>query len=218
MSRKWFRSKCASAAALLLASSAAQAALPQLLQDVETRYSKGGTLTAQFSQTQFNATTKSTKKSKGKLQLARPNRFRWDTTSPDPSSLVSDGEKVWFYTPPFDESEHGQVIEKPAKAVKTELASAILAGSLSSKTAELKVKPLGPNVFEVSPRKPGTAGTVERVLVEVDAKLKQIAKLTVHHKGGNRAEISLEDVKLGDPIEAAVFEFKAPPNTDRIKE
>ena len=222
MSQKWFQSKCTKGfAALFVLCAQAQAApspLPRLLQEVEARYAKGGTLTAQFNQTQYNATTQSTKKSKGTLQLARPNRFRWDTLTPDPNSLVSDGEKVWFYTPPFDEGEHGQVIEKPAKSVKTELASAILAGSLSTKTGELKVKEAGPHLFEVSPRKAGAAGTVERVLVDVDPKLKQISKLTVHHKGGNRSEISLEDVKLGSPIEASVFEFKAPPNTDRIKE
>ena len=36
---------------------------------------------------------------KGSVEIARPNMFRWSTTSPDENLLVSNGQSLWYYTP-----------------------------------------------------------------------------------------------------------------------
>ncbi|MGF1720401.1 outer membrane lipoprotein chaperone LolA [Vibrio kyushuensis] len=35
----------------------------------------------------------------GRVEIARPSKFRWETTYPDENSLISDGETLWYYSP-----------------------------------------------------------------------------------------------------------------------
>lgn len=95
-------------------SPAATSRLPKILQEVEAKYSKSATLQAEFTQVNDIAALKTKKTSSGHIMIKRPDKLRWETTKPDMNLLVSDGHHFWFYTPPFDEGEHGQVIEKKA--------------------------------------------------------------------------------------------------------
>lgn len=105
--------------------------LPKALQEVEKRYAEAGTLFAEFKQLNETAATGQKKESQGILYAKRPGKVRWETRSPDANLLVSDGKKFWFYTPPFDEDERGQLIERKASEVQTKLANALLSGSFS---------------------------------------------------------------------------------------
>ena len=153
------------------------------------------------------------------LVLGRDN-VRWlnDARSrlPDPNLLVSDGKKFWFYTPPFDEGEQGQVIEKKTSEVQTKFAHALLSGSFSI-ARNMKVKQEKPSRFALIPKK-GTAGTVIRAEIEVDPGEKLIKKVILSHRDGTRSEISLSAIKLGEPLEDRLFNFVPPPDTDVIKE
>lgn len=35
----------------------------------------------------------------GRVDIARPSLFRWETTFPDENLLVSDGKSLWYYSP-----------------------------------------------------------------------------------------------------------------------
>ncbi|OFZ55404.1 MAG: outer membrane lipoprotein carrier protein LolA [Bdellovibrionales bacterium RIFOXYC1_FULL_54_43] len=192
------------------------AKLPRLLQEVEAKYARATTLEADFSQINVLSALKRTKTSSGHIQFKRPNKIRWETLKPDPNLLVSDGKKFWFYTPPFDEGEQGQVIEKKTSEVQTKFAHALLSGSFSI-ARNMKVKQEKPSRFALIPKK-GTAGTVIRAEIEVDPGEKLIKKVTLLHRDGNRSEISLSAIKLGEPLEDRLFSFVPPPNTDIVKE
>jgi len=187
--------------------------LPQALREVETKYSQAQTLIAEFTQVNETAATGARKESKGILYARRPNQIRWETRSPDANLLVSDGKKFWFYTPPFDESEHGQVIEKSASQVQTKLANALLSGSFSS--TPMKIEEKSPTQFVLIPKQ-GTAGTVRRAEIRINAEKREIQTVTLEHEGGNRSEIQLTAIELGKPINAQLFHFTPPPGTDRV--
>jgi len=51
-------------------------------------------------------------KSQGQLGYRYPGQFRFEVFSPDKSIFVSNGKKSWYYTPPFDKDEEGEVVEK----------------------------------------------------------------------------------------------------------
>lgn len=190
--------------------------LPPLLQELEAKYSKAETLMAQFSQTTETAAFKQKKISTGILMFKRPNKVRWETLMPDPNLLVSNGVKVWFYTPPFDPTERGQVIERPASMIQTKLAHALLSGAFST-ALKMKIVQKSSTRFELYPKK-GSAGTVIRAEINVDSSKKLIEKVILEHRGGNRAEITLTEIQLGKKIEDSYFQFVAPSNTDRINE
>jgi outer membrane lipoprotein carrier protein len=189
--------------------------LPPILLQVQTAYAKAGTLFAEFTQTKESVGMGTTTTSSGRIAIKRPNKIRWETLSPDPNLLVSDGVKAWYYTPPFDSSEHGQVTETLASRVRTRLANAILSGDFSG--SDLKIKTIKPNFFSIVP-KAGTAANVKEAKVAVDPSQKTITDITIIYDDGNHTEIKLTNIKLGAKLGDDVFVFQAPPNTDHVKE
>jgi outer membrane lipoprotein carrier protein len=189
--------------------------LPALLQEIEQKYSKAGTLEADFTQVNEVAALNQKKTSSGVIDVKRPGKLRWETLKPDKNLLVSDGKTFWFYTPPFEEGERGQVMERKSSQIQSKLASALLAGSFSA-NRDMKIQNQGPSTFVLLPKK-GTAGTVMKAEVSIDLKKKLIQKVTLEHEGGNRSEITLSHIKLGEPLDERLFHFITPPNTDRVE-
>jgi outer membrane lipoprotein carrier protein len=216
LSRTVFATAAFWIATLPAALSAAAAKLPAILQEVEAKYTKAGTLQAEFSQVNEVAALKTKKTSTGVIMVKRPDKLRWETHKPDMNVLVSDGRHFWFYTPPFDEGEHGQVIERRSSEVNSRLANALLSGAFSV-TKDMKIRQESPSKFLLIP-KPGTAGTVNRAEIEVNPDKKVIEKVTLEHKGGNRSEITLSKIELGKPLGDEVFAFTPPPNTDKVEQ
>ncbi len=219
MSQKWFQLKCISLFVLhpicISILNASASTLPPLLKAVEKNYSKSGTISAEFSQVNENPTLSQKKISSGKILIKRPNKIRWETSQPDTSLLVSNGAKFWFYNPPFEKGERGQVIERKASQVQTRLANALLSGSFSVK--DLKIQQKGPNQFVLIPKR-GSAGTVTQATIEINTAKKQVQKVILDHQGGNHTEISLSKIELGKPLKNDLFVFQVPPNTDKIVE
>ncbi len=192
--------------------------LPKLLVELEERYKTQRTLSAKFSQETLTPLTGQKKKSSGTLLVSRPGKIRWETETPADSRslLVSDGKTFWFYTPPFEESDNGQLIERKSGRSESKLEQALLSGSFSL-AHDMKFEKLSETTFCFTPRK-GTAGTVSKATVEIDPKAKTIRKVAIEHLGGNTADISLSEIELGKPIEDSAFHFNAPPKTDRVNE
>jgi len=194
------------------------AELPKLLQEIERKYTQKATLEVEFVQENTSATFGKKTTTSGFIRIRRPNKVRWETLKPssDMNLMISDGRKFWFYTPPFDEGEHGQVIERKSAQVQSQLAQALLSGSFS-KAKGMSIKQESETRFTLVPKK-GTAGTVRKAQIQVDADQKLITKVTLENEGGNRSEITLSNIELGKPLGDEYFTFNPPPNTDRIKD
>ncbi|MBY0470007.1 outer membrane lipoprotein chaperone LolA [bacterium] len=190
--------------------------IPEVLKLVEAKYAKAGTLVAKFSESVESLTTKTKKVSSGTIMIKRPNKVRWETKTPDPNLLVSDGKTFWNYTPPFDETEPGQLIERKTSQVQSQLANALLSGNFSM-SKNLKITQKSALEFLIVP-KPGTAAGVKQALIRVNARTQTIEKVVLVHKGGNKSEISLQEIQLGKSLEDDLFHFTPPANTDRVKE
>ncbi|WDE09467.1 outer membrane lipoprotein chaperone LolA [Thalassomonas haliotis] len=54
---------------------------------------------AKFSQQVFDADSNLLQTGAGTLVVSKPNLVHWQTTEPDESLIVSDGETLWFYDP-----------------------------------------------------------------------------------------------------------------------
>jgi len=188
--------------------------LPTALMKIEKKYAASSTISAHFSQTDHNKSLDRKKISSGKIFVKRPGKIRWETEAPDPNLLVSNGKIFWFYTPPFDEGESGQVIERRSSEVQSRLATALLSGDFS-KVSGIKAQQKNPSTFLIKP-KSGTAGTVIQAFITLDLSKNLIQKVTLQHRGGNESEITLSEIELGQPLADALFVFTAPPNTDRV--
>ncbi len=189
--------------------------LPEILEEVEAKYAAAKTLKADFSQKNESAALQQTKMSSGKLIVKRPNRVRWETTEPDKNLLVSDGSTYWYYTPPYFEDERGQVIVSKSSKMQAPLANALLSGSFSM-ARDMKIERITPFSFSLVPKK-GSAGTIKRAQIHIRPTEKVIEKVVLEHIGGNRSEVTLSSIQLGESIEDSDFVFKVPPNTDRTE-
>lgn len=185
--------------------------LPTLLNEVETVYKKSGTLTAEFSQEKFIASLKMKKTSSGVLWVKRPKSFRWQTHEPDPNILVSNGTKTWFYTPPFDESEPGQVIIRKSSEVQSQLLNALLMGAFSNYN-KMKIQTINPQEYLLTPQA-GTAADIEKIRIKIDQNKKHITQVHLVHKGGNTSQITLSKIDLGKKLTEDLFIFTPPANT-----
>jgi len=215
--QKWSQLKCSNALfATLLFFSVNAFAMPKLLEQVEAKYSHSNTLKAEFKQKQFSKITGSTKKFSGKIYVKRPSKVRWETEKPEPNLLIGDGKTYWFYTPPIDKDEKGQVIERSAKTIQSQLADALISGRFSM-NRDMQIVQKNPSTFLLVP-KLGTAGTVANATVVINPQKELIEKVILDHKGGNRAEIDLSNIELGQELDAKLFQFTAPPNMDQITE
>lgn len=220
MSRAWFRSSFSNAAVLAFALSASGPAsaqkLPPLLTKVQAEYKKSGGVEAEFDQTVEVKSTRQTKKAKGKIWIKRPNKLRWETVTPDPNILVSDGKTFWFYTPPFEKGERGQVIIKKTAQVQTKFLNALLSGTFDfGKQTGIEEKTA--NTFILKPKN-GTAGDVQTAEVVVNEQSNKIQQVILTHTSGNRTDIKLQDIKLQGKLEDKMFQFSPDKNTDRIVE
>ncbi|MBC7691898.1 MAG: outer membrane lipoprotein chaperone LolA [Methylotenera sp.] len=190
--------------------------LPPILAEIEAKYVKGSTLSARFNQVNEIASTKQKKTSAGVLLIKHPNQLRWETLTPDKNLLVSDGKTFWFYTPPFEAGERGQVIERRSSEVQSRLANLLLSGSFSS-TQDMKLDQKSPTEFVLTPNK-GTAGSVTLAQFQIDLDKKVIQKVSLEYEGGNHSEITLSEIEIGKALDPRYFSFVTPPETDRVKQ
>ncbi|WP_416776096.1 outer membrane lipoprotein chaperone LolA [Xenorhabdus budapestensis] len=68
-------------------------------QDLQGRLSKVNSFHANFTQTVTSSDGSTIQNGEGQLWVKRPNLFNWHMTSPDESTLISDGKTLWFYNP-----------------------------------------------------------------------------------------------------------------------
>lgn len=193
--------------------------IPPLLKKVETSYAKATTLTAEFQETDQSAATGLARQSSGTIEFKRPGMVRWETLKPDQNLLVGDGRHFWFYTPPFDSSEHGQYIEKRSSQVQSRMAQALLSASFSGSDVarSMMIRQSSPTEFTLKPRK-GAAGSVTLARIRIDPAKKLITSVNLEHDGGNKSRIELSHIQLGKPLTDDRFRFTPPPNTDQIIE
>jgi outer membrane lipoprotein carrier protein len=192
--------------------------LPRLLAEVEASYAKSGSISAEFTQEDLSATFGEKRISQGTLAWKSPDSLRWETKAPEANLLVSNGKTVWVYTPPFDESENGQVIIRKASKVKSRLLDALLAGRFSRALQQgLTIQALPKRSFALLPGK-GVTGTLKQAVVTIGDDQPVIAKVAIEYKDGNKSTIQLSSIKMGEKLAKSLFEFKIPPRTDIVKE
>src|SRR3990172_12286774 len=108
------RNAVAAVAACLVAGAASPVAaqtLEDVVRDVESAYSRMTDLRADFTQTAFNKSLNQTIPAEGAVYLKRGGKLRWEYREPTPQEIVSDGKKLWVYTPALNQVNVGDAPE-----------------------------------------------------------------------------------------------------------
>ena len=149
-------------------------------------------LKAPFRQAAHNKTLNQTIDARGTLYLKKPGRLRWEYQTPTPQEVVSDGTRLWIYTP-----ELKQVNVSAAPAALAGPAGSFLQG-LGQVREHFDARFLNPAqptdadglvVLDLAPKRPQPLMT--RLIVSVDPRSWLVRQAVVHDELGQHRDRAL---------------------------
>src|SRR5256884_8180144 len=187
------------------------ATLDQVGRDLEEAYSRMIDLRAEFTQTAFNKSLNQTIPAEGTVYLKKGGKLRWEYKEPTPQAIVSDGKKLWVYTPALNQVNVGDAPEALAGP-----AGSFLAG-LGRLRAEFSVRFLNPAQppdaegnwgLDLEPKQP--LPTLARLILTVDAQTWAVRKAVVYDQFENTVTMRLTKVAINSSLPDHLFTFVIP--------
>src|SRR6266446_2486036 len=190
---------------------AAAQSLDDVVREIETVYGRMTDLRADFTQTAFNKSLNQTIPAKGTVYLKKGGKLRWEYTEPTAQEIVSDGKKLWVYTPTLNQANVGDAPEALAGP-----AGSFLAG-LGRLRAEFDVRFLNPAqpkddggnwVLDLTPKQP--LPTLARLILAVDAKTWELRTAVVYDQFENTVTMRFAKVAINSSLPDQLFTFVTP--------
>ena len=169
-------------------------------------------LKAPFRQSAHNKVMNQTVEARGTLYLKKPGRLRWEYQTPTPQEIVSDGTRLWIYTP-----ELRQVNVSAAPAALAGPAGSFLQG-LGQVREHFDVRFLNPAqpadseglvVLDLTPKRPQPL--MARLIVSVDPKSWLVRQAVIYDELQNTVTVRFGDTVVNSGLADALFVFVAPP-------
>jgi len=190
---------------------AAAQSLDDVVREIESVYSRMTDLRADFTQTAFNKSLNQTIPARGTVYLKKGGKLRWEYTEPTPQEIVSDGKKLWVYTPTLNQANVADAPEALAGP-----AGSFLAG-LGRLRTEFQVRFLNPSqpkdaegnwALDLTPKQP--LPTLTRLILSVDPKSWEIRKAIVHDQFENTVTMRFTKMAVNSGLPEKTFTFVAP--------
>ena len=185
--------------------------LDDVVRDVEAAYGRMTDLRAEFTQTAFNKSLNQTIPAQGIVYLKKGGKLRWEYKEPTSQEIVSDGKKLWVYTPALGQVNVGEATEALAGP-----AGSFLAG-LGRLRAEFAVRFLNPAeprdgegnwVLDLTPKRP--LPTLARLVLSMDAKTWELRRAVVYDQFENTVTMRFTKVAINSGLPDRLFTFEAP--------
>lgn len=204
--------------ALALAGPAAAApTLDEVVRGLEGAYGRLTDLKAEFSQTSFNKSLQSNINAQGALYLKRGGKLRWEYSEPTRQQIVSDGKKLWVYTPSLNQVNVGEAPEALAGP-----AGSFLAG-LGRLREHFHVRFLNPAqpidgdgnaVLDLTPREP--LPTMTRLVLAVDPGKWEVRKAVLYDQFENTVSMRFARMAVNTGLGDQLFTFVPPPGVATV--
>lgn len=152
-----------------------------------------------------------TQEARGTMVVARPNRFRWETTEPFQQLVVSDGEKVWVHDPDLD-----QVVIRPLDKEISKTPALLFGGEPEKIGESFRVERSEKDkrtVYRLRPR--GEEPLFSRLEVTFDGRKPESMRL--RDSLDQRTVIEFGELKLNSSPDDDTFEFEPPEGADVIR-
>jgi len=187
----------------------------QLVEGVENTYKDVHSLRADFTQVRRDAVMGGEAEQKGRVQIEKPRKMRWEYTGPDASQVISDGSKLWIYTPALKQVIESDDLSSGGSEVLQ------LLDSLSEIDEHFEITLLGKGEgirksyeIELVPRE---AGAFQKARITVSKKRYTLERLVVVDPMGNEIEMNFSQVRLNVDLPDSAFQFEAPEGVQVIK-
>jgi outer membrane lipoprotein carrier protein len=175
-------------------------------------------LKAPFRQSAHNKVMNQTIEARGTLYLKKPGRLRWEYQTPTPQEIVSDGTRLWIYTP-----ELRQVNVSAAPAALAGPAGSFLQG-LGQVREHFDVRFLNPAqptdaeglvVLDLAPKRPQPL--LVRLIVSVDPKTWLVRQAVVYDELANTVTVRFGDAVVNSGLADGLFVFVPPPGVSVVE-
>src|SRR2546425_3485760 len=197
---------------VLAAPSAGPAAtLDDVVRDLEGTYSRMIDLRAEFTQTAFNKSLNQTIPAQGTVYLKKGGKLRWEYQEPTPQEIVSDGKKLWVYTPALNQVNVGDAPEALAGPAGSFLAGL---GKVHEHFTVRFLNPAQPTdadgnvVLDLTPKQP--LPTMSRLILALDAKTWEVRKATIHDQFENTVSMRFTRLAVNSGLPDQLFTFVPP--------
>jgi outer membrane lipoprotein carrier protein len=205
----------ATAIAVLVASADARQQTAQAVAAaLQAKYDTVRDFSADFTQQWESGVLKRKITERGKLQVKKPGKMRWDYTDPEKKLFVSDGAKIYFWVPADNQ------VTRSAVPKQDEATTAILflvgKGNL---TRDFTVSfapnaPAGTYALRLDPKL--RERDYEWLNLVIDQKTLQIRALTAADRQGSQSKYEFSNFKENKGISDSTFAFKIPKGADVI--
>jgi outer membrane lipoprotein carrier protein len=181
------------------------------LDNLQRHYRETRTFSAKFHE-QIATVGAPVRERNGTVSFRKPGRMRWDFASPDPQTIVSDGETLYSYDP-----ELNQVVQTPLKqALKSGSSTSFLLGmgDVDREFDATLITPAPPDGLVHLRLRQKSGGY--RVEVGLDPKNYDLVTLTLTDQLNDVTKVNFSDVRNNIAMADSTFAFKAPPGADIV--
>lgn len=187
----------------------------QALQQLDRLLSDTTTLTADVKQLIVESDGGVLEESEILMKIKRPNGFYWETLSPFPELIVSDGITLWHYEPDLE-----QVVVEDRSTFDAELAAQLLNGETASLTEDYELtlrEPLQAGAerveFQLLPKDPNSVYSS----ISLSFMLRALEAIYIESTNGQRTVWEFSEVIRNRELADELFVFTAPAGVEVIQ-
>jgi outer membrane lipoprotein carrier protein len=183
--------------------------LSLLIQNLQNKYARMTTLSADFIQV-YSAPNARSRRESGRLQLKKPGKMRWDYVTPEAKQYVADGKFVYEYLPV--DRVATRTSANNLNDWRTPFLFLLGRGNLRRDfsriefSSEAPVK-AGHQVLRLIPKR---NSEILEVIIEVEPGSLQLSRLSFLKSGQSRIDFLLSNVQENGSLPDSNFEFKVP--------
>jgi len=147
------------------------------------------------------------------MYLKKPDGFYWETISPFPELIVTDGKKLWNYQPDLE-----QVVVEDWDSSQSELAAQLLNGETENLATDYSIKLLEEQgsehqEFELTPI---ALNSVYRY-ISINFMNAELESIFLNSKNGQKTVWRFENIQRNQDIADSLFAFEVPEGIELIE-
>jgi outer membrane lipoprotein carrier protein len=182
---------------------------------VQQKYDRVKDFSADFTHTYEGGVLKKTTTERGTVQIKKPGKMRWEYTTPEKKTFVSDGHTIYSYIP----ADKQVMLSQMPSDDEATTAVLFLAGK-GDLTRDFTVSyvdaaPEGTWALRLDPKQ--KQRDYDWLVLGVDAKTLQIRSLTAADQQGGRSTFQFSNYRENTGLADSVFAFKIPRGADVIR-
>lgn len=196
--------------AIAAASPEEPATVEELVSAVEGTYKGVKSLKADFVQT-VSSPVAGELKQKGKVQVESPRKARWDVLGDQASSFITNGERIWLYTPTMNQVMVMQDLSTTGGGNVDLLA---LLDDMTKLDEQFKVTMVeggeGKKDYRIKLEPKAAGGQYKQVELVFSRKKFSLEQVILTNSMGDTIRMEFSSVKLNADIPDANFQFEIP--------